>query len=150
MSIIYPKKTPLKSLNKKAIILSILIVFQLIYGAFTAGLDAGKGYPSINIFAFPNQIRSFFNDGMTVLFIHRYLAVVITLYTIYLYLSEVNLKQLLPFQRQGLMIVLIVVLTQVTLGIMTLLSNVPVSLGVIHQAGAVILLTSCVYLIKRT
>ena len=151
ISILYPIKTPAISLNKKVKILGALVILQIVYGAFTAGLKAGYGnFDFLAIFALPSQFASFINDGTTVLFIHRYLAILILIYTLYVYFSEMKPNQLLSFQKIGLKLVLITVLMQVTLGILTLLNSVPLPLGVLHQVGAALVLTACVYLIRRT
>ncbi|MCT4582661.1 MAG: COX15/CtaA family protein [Flavobacteriales bacterium] len=150
-SILFPHNNSLPSLNRKTKTLLILVVIQLIYGAFTAGLKAGFGnYIFTDVFAFPSQFSSFINDGPTVLFTHRYLAIIILIYTLYLYIKELTNIALTNYQKKGLHLVLGAVFIQVVLGILTLLNSVPISLGVIHQAGAVIVITSCVYLIRRT
>jgi cytochrome c oxidase assembly protein subunit 15 len=151
ISILHPQKTTLTTLNKKIVILSLLVLLQIIYGAFTAGLKAGFGnYLFVDIFALPNEISSFINDGPTVLFTHSYLAIFILIYTTYIYLSSIKIKTILPHQIIGLKLILITVYGQVLLGVLALLNSVPISLGVLHQAGAVLVITSCVYLIKRT
>lgn len=151
ISILHPKNRSLSSLNKKTKFLALIIILQIIYGAFTAGLKAGFGnYVFSNIFDLPPQFNSFINDGATVLFIHRYLAIFIIIYTLYLYLSELKNTTLRNYQKRGLHLVLTAVLLQVTLGILTLLNSVPISLGVLHQTGAVVVITSCIYLIRRT
>lgn len=150
-SILYPKNKSLPSLNKKVKLLTALVIIQIIYGAFTAGLKAGFGnYVFTDIFGLPQQISSFINDGPTVLFTHRYLAIFILAYSIYLYLSELKNNKLQSYQKTGLHLVIGAILLQVILGILVLLNSVPISLGVIHQAGAVVVITSCVYLIRRT
>ena len=151
ISILYPKKSPLPSLRKKTTVLTVLVLIQIIYGAFTAGLKAGFGnYLFADVFRLPEQFNSIVNDGPTVLFMHRYLAIMILVYTIYLFFSEIRSKQILTFQKKGLTFIFGAVLLQVVLGILTLLNSVPLNLGVLHQAGAVVVITSCVYLIKRT
>lgn len=151
MTILFPNKTPLTSLNSKVKVLSLLTLIQIIYGAFTAGLKAGFGnYFIADIFVFPHQFGSFINDGATVLFTHRYLAIIILAYTLYVYFSEIKSNEILSFQKKGLNLVLAAILLQVTLGIATLLTSVPLALGVLHQVGAVLVLTSSVYLIKRS
>lgn len=151
ISILYPNNSKVPSLKKKTKILGALVVLQIIYGAFTAGLKAGFGnFIFADIFAIPVQILSFINDGPTVIFIHRYLAIFILLYTLYTYFTEYKTKDITNYQFKGLNVILGVVLLQVILGVLTLLNSVPISLGVIHQAVAVLVITSCVYLIRRT
>ncbi len=151
ISILYPHNHSLPILNKKLKILALLVVLQLIYGAFTAGLKAGFGnFVFADVFGLPASINSVVNDGATVLFVHRYLAILITVYTLYIYYSEIKKTTLLNYQKTGLKMVLLLVFLQVVLGVLTLLNSVPISLGVLHQAGAVVVITACVYLIRRT
>lgn len=151
ISILYPNRTSSSSINKKIKTLSLIVLFQIIYGAFTAGLKAGFGnYLFVDIFSFPDQINNFINHGPTVLFIHRYLAIIITIYTTYIYFTSIKTKNILSHQTTGLKIILVTVYGQVLLGILTLLNSVPINLGVLHQAGAVVVITSCIYLIRRT
>ena len=140
-----------KRFNKKVKILGLIVLLQIIYGAFTAGLKAGFGnYLFSDIFVFPNEIKSFINDGSTVLLIHRYLAIAILIYTIYIYFTSIRTDSILPHQTKGLHLILITVFGQVLLGVLALLNSVPISLGILHQAGAVLVITSCVYLIRRS
>lgn len=151
ISILFPNRTSSPSINKKIKTLSLIVLFQIIYGAFTAGLKAGFGnYLFVDIFSFPDQINSFINHGPTVLFVHRYLAIIITIYATYIYFTSIKTKNILPHQTTGLKIILATVYGQVLLGILTLLNSVPINLGVLHQAGAVVVITSCIYLTRRT
>lgn len=151
ITILFPNRTELPSLNKKIKMLSLLVLLQIIYGAFTAGLKAGFGnYIFTDVFALPDQIKSFINDGPTVLFTHRYIAIAILIYTCYIYFTSKKESSTLPHQTKGLNFVLITVLGQVFLGILALLNSIPISLGVLHQSGAVLVITSCIYLIRRT
>jgi len=150
LTLSYPQKTPHNGIKKKTIILTLLIIVQIIYGAFTAGLKAGYGNSIfLDIFNIPN-LHNIFNNGTTILFIHRYLGLSILGYTIYLYFSSSKDKQLLAHQKKGLIIIVTLVIVQVSLGITTLLYNVPLSLGVLHQATAVLTITACIYSIRRS
>lgn len=149
ISILYPEKSTVRTLNNKVKGLTLLVGIQVIYGAFTAGMDAGFGYTG-ELFGLPEKIKSFINDGSTILLVHRYLAIIVLLYTVYLFVSEIKLANVTSFQKNGLIVILASVSLQVILGIFTLLYSVPLNLGVMHQAGAVIVLTSCIYLIRRS
>lgn len=124
------------------------VIFQIGAGAFVAGLDAGMGYntwPLMDGAIIPNGLlvidpawRNLFENALTVQFIHRMIAYVIVAYIGWL-LSTRNrdggfggVHGWLP--RLGL-----VVLLQVALGIATLLTSVPISLAVGHQALAFML-----------
>ena len=66
-------------------ILLILVIVQIIYGAFIAGLKAGKLYPTWPKMGeewLPESV--FLNAGAQAQFIHRILAIVIIFFTIYI------------------------------------------------------------------
>ena len=117
-------------------------------GAFVAGLDAGMGYntwPLMDGAIIPNGLgamqpgwRNLFENALTVQFIHRGIA-----YVIVAYLAVMLWRQHRAGGFDGVHAWLprlgILVLLQVALGIATLLSSVPISLAVGHQALAFML-----------
>lgn len=131
-----------------ATILLVLIVLQIAAGAFVAGLDAGMGYntwPLMDGALVPDGMgvmqpfwRNLFENNLTVQFIHRTIAYVMTAYIL-----------VLLWQQRGsggfkgvhgwLPRIAVLILLQVVLGIMTLLHAVPISLAVGHQALAFML-----------
>lgn len=131
-----------------AAILLALIILQIAAGAFVAGLDAGMGYntwPLMDGAIIPSGLavmepawRNLFENALTVQFIHRTIAYLIVAYVAYLLWRQhraggfAGVHGWLP--RLGAL-----VLVQVVLGIMTLLSSVPISLAVGHQALAFML-----------
>jgi cytochrome c oxidase assembly protein subunit 15 len=136
----------------------IVLCTQIIYGAFVAGLRGGVGFPT-----FPKMgdewiaevvitdynesgIASFFEQKYSVQFIHRCLAYVVLLLaaSIYFKIRQSNINACL--NRSGL-ILITVVIVQFLLGIFTLIYSVPLVLGVVHQAGALILFAATIYLL---
>lgn len=131
-----------------AVILLVAIIVQIAAGAFVAGLDAGMGYqtwPLMDGAIIPNGMlvmepawRNFFENALTVQFIHRGIAYGIVIYLGYLIWRRARdggfggVHGWLP--RLGFL-----VLVQVALGIATLLASVPISLAVGHQALAFML-----------
>ncbi|WP_233280639.1 COX15/CtaA family protein [Devosia rhizoryzae] len=131
-----------------AAVLVAAVIFQIGAGAFVAGLDAGMGYntwPLMDGAIIPNGLlvmdpawRNFFENALTVQFIHRMIAYAIVAYIAWLLWTRNRdggfggVHGWLP--RLGL-----VVLLQVALGIATLLTSVPISLAVGHQALAFML-----------
>ncbi|HMT27830.1 MAG TPA: COX15/CtaA family protein, partial [Bacteroidia bacterium] len=86
--------------------------------------------------------------------VHRYLAYVV----VFLIVGMVwfvrkkqnsDVPKLSNPQMNAISMVLFVVLIQFSLGVLTLVYNVPVSLGVIHQVGAFFLFASVIYLLHR-
>ncbi len=131
-----------------AAILLVAVIIQIAAGAFVAGLDAGMGYqtwPLMDGAVIPKGMlvmepawRNFFENALTVQFIHRTIAYAIVAYVAYLIWRR---------WRDGgfggvhgwLPLLGMLVLLQVGLGIATLLTSVPISLAVGHQALAFML-----------
>lgn len=125
--------------------LTVLVFVQVLSGGLVAGMNAGLAHntwplmegafiPDGLLIANPWWIN-FFENAMTVQFQHRMLAYCVFVLAI---ITVFSLKGRAPVGlRHGL---LTAVLVQLGLGIATLLAHVPVSLGTLHQAGAVVVL----------
>ena len=135
-------------------ILILLILFQIIIGAFVSGLDAGKIYqtwPLMGTNYMPNDY-SFINfkslleldNHSLVQFYHRNLAYLIIIYTIFLTLFIYKKKiQNLYF---SLKVVLIFLFFQVILGIFTLVTGLNIFLASVHQITSILLMFSALNL----
>lgn len=147
LDLIFPNHIENKKVNKWSKLLFPVVILQLLYGAFTAGLKAGFGnYEFINVFTFPTGFGSGFNDPQTVLFIHRYIAIILyVLITLFVFKT---FKKSSNVVRAGLWFLLFAINLQFVLGVLTLLNSVPVVLGVLHQAGSVLVIGSIIYLIN--
>ncbi len=136
-----------------------LIFITAFSGALVAGLNAGFTYNT-----FPLMDGSFVPDGMfemkplyvnffenipTVQFNHRILAegTFIVAFTFWVYARRLTIPDSFVRALNSLVIVSII---QVVLGISTLVMVVPVSLAVIHQGGAVVLLGVSIWVLKET
>jgi heme a synthase len=131
-----------------------LVAITIVSGAFVAGLRAGMIYntfPTMGGQWVPDGLaalqpvwRNWFENAVTVQFTHRVLALVTATLVLVLWLRALRLP--LTFAQRvafhGLAVMLVV---QVTLGIKTLLTFVPVSLGAAHQGGAVLLLSAVLF-----
>ena len=147
ISLLYPRPIVDKQLNKQYSFMFVLVVLQITYGAFTAGLKAGFGnHTLVEVLQIPTHIQSIVNEGTSVLFVHRYLALSILGITLLFYLNNYK-KNLHPLHKKGMNIFLYLVLTQVALGIFTLLGSVPIYLGVLHQVVAVLIVTTALFMI---
>jgi cytochrome c oxidase assembly protein subunit 15 len=155
LSLIYPNKSHQnKILYKLSFLLMIVVVIQIIYGAFVAGLDAGKVYntwPKMNndwiaesVYAMTPFWNNFVNGIAGVQFIHRTFAFVVLGLIIYIFYQSRKI-QLIQLEKNAINLLLITVFFQMVLGIITLVMGVPIWLGVIHQLGAFILLASTVF-----
>lgn len=156
------------SLRKASYLILILVVLQIIYGAFVAGLKAGHIYntfpkmgdewvaESVPYGIKTEGVNSLFNNISVVQFIHRTIAWVLALgiFFIWYYAKKkntVSAKSLLSYKQTGAINLLVVtVLLQFLLGVFTLIYNVPITLGILHQAGAFVLFTSVIFLLRET
>jgi len=129
-------------------VLGILAVFvvQVIWGAFTAGLDAGYMYntfPKMNDLWIPPSGGSFLvslveNPGM-VQWTHRILGTLLTLMVFGLWVKSL-LDESSSYVIKDSSILLAIVFAQYLIGILTVLYQVPIALGVLHQGMAMVFL----------
>jgi cytochrome c oxidase assembly protein subunit 15 len=134
--------------------LFILVFITVLSGGFVAGTDAGFTYNTFplmgdrlvpeGLFILEPPIRNMFENVTTVQFNHRLLAFTIFAFVVVLWTMQLKIN-LLPRTRLAAHFLLAAVVLQLILGISTLLLIVPVSLGIAHQAGALILLTSSLW-----
>lgn len=124
-----------------------LLALQYLFGAYTAGLEAGyafSSWPKMGEEWFPAQtpmltplLRNFVDNPIVVQFVHRWLAWVVAALAFLLVRSA---------WRRGFhgaaMAVAVAILAQILLGIMTLLSGVALWIAVAHQAMAALLLAA--------
>ncbi|PKU78885.1 cytochrome c oxidase assembly protein COX15 [Dendrobium catenatum] len=142
-------------IRKFALPISILVGITAVSGAFVAGNDAGHAYNTFpkmgdmwipdDIFSMKPFLRNFFENTSTVQLDHRILATT-TLVSIVTFWWATRKIDLHPAIRSLIGSTVGMVALQVTLGISTLLSYVPVSLASGHQAGALSLMTLMVLL----
>ncbi|MGB0881688.1 MAG: COX15/CtaA family protein [Vicingaceae bacterium] len=141
-------------LRKSILVLFVLTVIQIIYGAFVAGLNAGfvmNTYPKMGDSWIADSVTALepfwinFIDGIGgVQFVHRTLAHIVVGLVIFI-LLKASQFELNKIQKNGLIAMLAIVSVQFLLGVFTLLYAVPVWLGVTHQVGAFVLLGAVVY-----
>jgi cytochrome c oxidase assembly protein subunit 15 len=127
-----------------------LTFFTVISGAFVAGLDAGMDYNTFplmegqlvpeTMFDMTPWAVNFFENIATVQFDHRVLAIITFVAIVLLRLRGRN-PALSKRSARAVHSLAMMALIQVALGISTLLLFVPVSLAVLHQAGALVLFT---------
>lgn len=136
--------------------LLVLLVLQIIWGAFTAGMDAGQIYntwPDMNGEFMPENVTAFdgfwknFTDHRDgVQFIHRNLAYLVAIGLVAL---GIALRRRAEFRSAG-NVVIAAVAVQFVLGVFTLLTQVHIVLGVAHQLGALVLLSVLLWVMHRT
>ena len=146
---------PRHFLYRRTLALTALIVVTIISGGFVAGLKAGLIYntfPKMGEHWIPPGLlmmepvwHNFVENLITVQFDHRLLALT-TFASIVVYWFTARSHDMPARLRPAVPVLLLVALTQVGLGILTLLLRVPTALGATHQAVAMILFTVAIYL----
>lgn len=136
--------------------LLVMVLFQIIYGAFVAGLHAGKfanTFPTMDgewipsgIFVMNPVWINFFENPVTIQFIHRLLALLILLLTGWIWLTA-NKIALNHSQRNGIQFLFFVVAFQFLIGVLALLSKVNIALASLHQIGAFLLFSAVIFLL---
>lgn len=134
----------------------ILVIIQIIYGAFVAGLDGGGGFntwPKMLGEWVPEAVYMdshgynpiwFLEHRWGVQFIHRKLAIILVLCTFYLW-NKTKVSNITMEQKKSLNLIAILVLIQSALGVLTLLYASPLLLASLHQITAFALLMSVTY-----
>ena len=130
----------------------ILIVLQIVLGAFLAGMDGGliyNSWPDMNGNFLPNDINnidlflySSLDNPSVVQFYHR-----ITAYLLFislLFLNYYTYKTKIDFKP--VLILNIAIFVQIVLGIVTLITGVKITYASLHQLGSVFVLTSFLYI----
>ncbi|MBU3822416.1 COX15/CtaA family protein [Flavobacteriaceae bacterium XHP0103] len=161
LDLMFPKE---KNINKKFRNLIrwglALLLLQIIYGAFVAGLDAGfihNHWPLMSEGKFMHQTvyieqnplyKNFIEGKSGVQFVHRTLAYFVVLIIFVIWYKSKKLS-LTKYQSNGLDGLLVMVGIQFVLGVLTLILGVPVWLGVVHQVGAFILLSFMTFSLHR-
>ncbi|MDC8003429.1 COX15/CtaA family protein [Aureisphaera galaxeae] len=137
-----------------------VLLLQIIYGAFVAGLDAGwihNHWPLMSDGKLIHETvtieqepvwKNFVEGKSGVQFVHRYLAyVVVILIGVIAYRSRK--LTLTNFQNKGVQALVALVIAQFVLGVFTLILQVPLWLGVLHQVMAFFLLAAMTFTLHR-
>ena len=161
LDLIYPeRKLPVLELRKIARIALVILIIQIIYGGFVAGLNAGlihNHWPLMSDGQFfhesiqlehSNLLLAFTEGKSGVQFIHRTFAYVVVGMIIFLFM-KCRKFVLDKTQDNGVKTLLVFVFIQFLLGIFTLLFHVPLWLGLAHQIMAFFLLTAMTFSLHR-
>ncbi len=139
------------NLKEFLIFISIILVFiTIISGGFMAGSHAGQSfntYPLMNGKIIPDDIYledlgflNIFENTVTINFNHRWIATITFIYTFSLF-TYLIFNNFLKISFQIIFSVLIILSLQFLLGIMTLLTNVAIHYGSLHQTNSIVLLS---------
>jgi len=152
----YPRKDENKGIKPVFKFFSItlaLVIIQIIYGGFAAGLKAGHvfpTYPKMGNQWLPDIAYKVFNqEGLSALidfpvlvqFIHRWLGFVLLVIVLFYYF-KLKKQQKNKVLKHILLWVAILISLQYIFGVLVILFHVPISLAVLHQVTAFILFLS--------
>ena len=138
-------------LRKYSLIFLCVLVLQIVYGAFTAGLQAGhmyNTYPLMGGRFFPETRWNIFTDPAAVQFVHRHLGLLVVVGLIALWLFAQR-HRLMERQKLGFNLLFLCGILQFVLGMYTLVSGVQLHVAVAHQVMACLLLGSTVLVIHE-
>ena len=138
------------------LIFLLLVYIQIIFGAFTSGLDAGRIYqtwPYMNLNFLPDEVtlKSFFSkeiftDRAHVQLLHRLNAYLIFVVFVIFYAYKLKKRET---HLTGLTWILFFLIIQIFLGITTLISGLNIYLAALHQLTSIFLVMSIVSSIYR-
>ena len=149
------KKNQIRISNILLFFILILIILQIMLGAFLSGLDGGLIYntwPDMNGTFFPNDVelkyiisKQLVNNPSIVQFLHRLIAYLLLFLIIilnYIYIKKKHdLKNIIFFD--------LAILIQVFLGIITLISGVEIKYASLHQLGSIFVLSSYILILFK-
>jgi cytochrome c oxidase assembly protein subunit 15 len=130
----------------------ILIILQIVLGAFLAGMDGGliyNSWPDMNGNFLPNDINnidlflySSLDNPSVVQFYHRFIAYLLFISLLFLnyytYRTKIDFKPVLILNTA--------IFVQIVLGIVTLITGVKITYASLHQLGSVFVLNSFLYI----
>ncbi len=143
-----------------AIVVLVLVLLQMYFGALLAGLRGGLVYntwplidgafvpPASQLFSLEPFWRNWFENVLTVQFAHRMTAYALCLLAV-LHLADVGRSVGLGPAFGSALALAIGVGVQASLGVLTLLHQVPPPLALLHQAMAIIVLALAVVHAER-
>jgi len=149
------KKFKIKISNLLLFFILLLIVLQIILGAFLSGLDGGliyNSWPDMNGNFFPNDVvmidylssKLFYNPSI-IQFFHRltaYILLFLIIFLNYLFIKKgLNFTNIFFFD--------FAILLQVFLGIITLVSGAEIKYASLHQLGSIFVLSSYLLILHK-
>ncbi|MDD2985847.1 COX15/CtaA family protein [Flavobacterium sp.] len=161
LDLIYPNKTVvILPLRKLARIAMLILIVQIIYGGFVAGLNAGlihNHWPMMSegkfihetVWLEQSSLLLNLTEGKSgVQFVHRTLAYLVVGLMVWLFIRSKKYT-LTSSQTKGVTTLVIFVFIQFILGVFTLLLHVPLWLGLVHQIMAFFLLSAMTFSLHR-
>lgn len=161
LDLIYPHRKVINNTFRNFVRVALaVLILQIIYGAFVAGLDAGfihNHWPLMNEGKFMHETvyieqsplyKNFIEGKSGVQFVHRTLAYIVSIFIIAIWVKSRKLNTTV-IQKRAIRALLVMLTLQFTLGVLTIVLQVPVWLGVTHQVGAFLLLSIMTFTLHR-
>jgi len=161
LDLIFPNKKEVDKKFRNLIGIGLIVlIIQITWGAFVAGLDAGfihNHWPLMSEGKLVHETvwieqrplwKNFVEGRSGVQFIHRYLAYIVVAFICFIWYRSRKMT-LGPLQKKGITGLMAIVFVQFLLGILTLVYAVPVWLGVVHQIFAFVLLGNMTFVLHR-
>jgi len=168
LKLIYPREKIEEHEGNKLRVLTILffiaLIIQIIFGAFTAGYvdgnaskirpghifntwpKMGEDWIAEQVYYKPTFIENILENPSGIQFVHRTLAIIVVVLVCLIWYRSNKLK-LNEQQNLGVTLLVYGITIQFILGVLTLLYQVPVVMGALHQTGAFFLFLSSIFLI---
>jgi cytochrome c oxidase assembly protein subunit 15 len=155
-----PRAAEQGRLRGTSIALLVVTFVQIYFGALVAGLRAGRVYntwPQIDGALIPDPARlffetpwwrNFFDNTLTVQFTHRMVAYALLALALAHLFDAVSARASKSAVR-GAVAIAVAILMQATLGILTLIHQVPIPTALAHQAVALVVLTLTIVHLDR-
>lgn len=128
-------------------VVGVLLAAQIVWGAFVAGLRAGRYYPTfplmggrlvpVDLLHLESFVQNFVANPIAVQWVHRVLGTILAAAVVFFFIRVWRRVSDPVSRRYGVALTSLIGL-QYLLGVLTLLFLVPVALGVVHQATAMI------------
>ncbi|HLV40466.1 COX15/CtaA family protein [Xanthomarina sp.] len=160
LDLIFPEKKVIDKKFRNLVFVGYLVlVFQIVYGAFVAGLKAGllhNHWPFMNegkfmhetVYIFEPFYKNLIENPSGIQFIHRTFAYIVVIFILIIWFQGKKLA-LTKYQNKALDSLFILVFVQFALGVFTIIYQVPLWLGVAHQVGAFFLLSAMTFTLHR-
>ena len=126
----------------------VLLAVQIVWGAFVAGLKAGRYYPTFplmggrlvpaELLQLDSVVRNFVENPIAVQWVHRVIGTLLAVTVVALFV-RVRRLHADPRSLRLNTLLLVLVSAQYLLGVLTLIHLVPITLAVVHQATALMI-----------
>jgi cytochrome c oxidase assembly protein subunit 15 len=108
----------------------------------------GESWVADQVFSKSSFFENFFENASGIQFVHRTFAFFVVALVIIVWYKSNKLNLTKP-QYNGITLLIYGITIQFLLGIFTLIYQVPLLLGVLHQTGAFFLFVVCIFLVHQ-